>query len=108
MHDVAEVAGIADTCIDKDSARDLSNSARKCWNAILEKNIDAFGEAVRESFDAQVKMFPNMVNSDVMDQIEAYRHNIKGWKLCGAGGGGYLVFISEEPIKNTIQIRIRR
>ncbi len=104
----ADYNAIADTCIDKDSARDLSNSARKCWNAILEKNIDTFGEAVRESFDAQVKMFPNMVNSDVMDQIEAYRHNIKGWKLCGAGGGGYLVFISEKPIKNTIQIRIRR
>ena len=99
---------IADTNIDEKAAHRLSDAARKCWSSVLAKDIDSFGEAVRESFDAQIEMFPNMVNQDVMNQIEAYRQDVKGWKLCGAGGGGYLVFISEKPIKNTIQIRIRR
>ena len=31
-----------------------------------------------------------------------------GWKLAGAGGGGYLVLVSERPIANAIKIRIRR
>ena len=31
-----------------------------------------------------------------------------GWKISGAGGGGYLVLVSEKPVANAIQIRIRR
>ena len=30
------------------------------------------------------------------------------WKISGAGGGGYLVLVSDHPIKNGIQIKIRR
>ena len=30
------------------------------------------------------------------------------WKLAGAGGGGYLLLLSEEPIEGAMSIRIRR
>ena len=53
-------------------------------------------------------MFPNMVNEFILAQIEEYRHMALGWKLSGAGGGGYLVLVSEKPVPNAIQIRIRR
>ena len=99
---------IVDTRIDEPSVRRLSDAACKCWDAVLKKDIDLFGAAVRESFEAQVNMFPHMINPDITKQIETYREQVKGWKLCGAGGGGYLVFISNTPIKNTLQIRIRR
>jgi len=49
-----------------------------------------------------------MVSPDIMEQIENYRPNVLGWKVSGAGGGGYLIFFSENPIENAIQIRIRR
>jgi galactokinase/mevalonate kinase-like predicted kinase len=31
-----------------------------------------------------------------------------GWKLSGAGGGGYLIFITEKDIPNSLKIHIRR
>jgi len=30
------------------------------------------------------------------------------WKLSGAGGGGYLILVSEQRIPNAIRIKIRR
>ena len=40
--------------------------------------------------------------------ISHYRKNALGWKLSGAGGGGYLVLVSQEPVPGAIQLTIRR
>jgi len=90
------------------NAKELADAANDCWKAIIEKDAVAFGLAFRKSFDAQIAMFPNMVNDTITEQIEEYRHSALGWKLSGAGGGGYLVIVSEIPVPNAIQIRIRR
>lgn len=96
--------------INEKNARNLSIAADKCWNAILNKDLEAFGKAVTESLNAQLNMFPNMAPGDVLEQIMEYSKNpaVKGWKLSGAGGGGYLILICEKPIKNSMTIRIRR
>lgn len=99
---------LADTYITKETVDELSRAADDCWNAILSKDIDAWGKASIASFEAQIKMFPDMVSSEILSVLEGYKTNVCGWKLSGAGGGGYLVFISEHPIANAIQIRIRR
>lgn len=99
---------LADTVIDVEGAQQLSMAAKKCWKAIVSKNAIETGKAITESFEAQIKMFPNMVNEDILQQIEQNKANSLGWKVSGAGGGGYLIFFSEQPIKNAIQIRIRR
>lgn len=99
---------LSGTQITTPNAKALAAAATDCWKAILEKDAVAFGMAFRESFDAQIAMFPNMVNDTITEQIEEYRHSALGWKLSGAGGGGYLVIVSEKPVPNAIQIRIRR
>ena len=53
-------------------------------------------------------MFPNMMNPEVRDVINKYKDDTMGWKLSGAGGGGYLVFVSDKPLPNGLQIMIRR
>ena len=99
---------LANTNIDESGAKALSKAASDCWAAILKKDTVAVGEAISESFNAQISMFPNMVNDDILAQIELFKNDVSGWKVSGAGGGGYLIFFSEKPIKNAIQIRIRR
>ncbi len=99
---------LADTCVDAVGAKELSLAADACWDAINNKDVQGWGKASVVSFDAQLKMFPNMAPPDVREALEPYRSQVLGWKLSGAGGGGYLVLINDRPVKNAIQIRIRR
>jgi cytidyltransferase-like protein len=96
------------TNISEAGAKALSVAAENCWQAILAKDVTAFGNALTASFDAQISMFPNMVSADILGQIEQYKPLVKGWKLSGAGGGGYLVFVAEKPLEHAIQLKIRR
>jgi galactokinase/mevalonate kinase-like predicted kinase len=53
-------------------------------------------------------MFPNMVNDSIWHLLAQYKHQALGWKLSGAGGGGYLIFVSDKPIENALRIIVRR
>lgn len=99
---------LADTDITPDNAKKLAVAATQCWDAIKNTDVKAFGAAIKASFEAQVKMFPYMVSPDILNIIEQYKNQALGWKLSGAGGGGYLVLVSEQPVKNAIQLRIVR
>ena len=90
------------------NAEALQIASEKCWDSILRKDLKMFGQHFKESFEAQTKMFPNMIFDGIPKIIDKYRSSAYGWKLSGAGGGGYLIFISEKPIKGAMQIKIRR
>ena len=98
----------ANSQITKENIKLLSDAAQKCWDAILDKNVDDWGKFTTESFEAQIRLFPNMAPDDVLQTIECYKYQAKGWKISGAGGGGYLILISETPIEYAFQIKIRR
>ena len=104
----AEYDVLADTNITEEGAIRLSRAADECWQAILSKNAVAWGQSISASFDAQIAMFPNMVSPEILNVLNEYKSNVLGWKVSGAGGGGYLIFVSEKPVANAIQIRIRR
>jgi cytidyltransferase-like protein len=99
---------LSGTHINSENAKALADAANDCWKAIQNKNPYDFGNAFRQSFEAQITMFPHMVNSSILHQLDEYKHLALGWKLSGAGGGGYLVLVSEQPIPNAMQICIRR
>jgi cytidyltransferase-like protein len=99
---------LAETHLTPAHARALADATHACWEAILSRDIDAFGRAFRDSFEAQIALFPGMVNDQIMAALEPYRARALGWKLSGAGGGGYLIFVSEQPIEGALRVRIRR
>ncbi len=88
--------------------RALANAATACWDAILERNVVEFGRQMRASFEAQVGLFPAMSNPDVQRVIREYARRAHGWKLSGAGGGGYLVLVSDRELPGLIRLKIRR
>ena len=96
------------TNISTEGAQALAKAADDVWDAINARDIQKFGKAFKASFDSQVAMFPLMKSATVRETIDIYKDKALGWKLAGAGGGGYLVLVSEKPIDNAIQIRIRR
>ena len=85
-----------------------------------------FAQAYRDSFNAQVAMFPGMIrpvykgnptfdNSYIQEAIDHYRamDGVLAWKMPGAGGGGYLAlvvqdakaFVEQHPEAFPLQIR---
>ena len=99
---------LVNTEVTEENITKLATAAEKCWGAIMKKDIKAFGKEFLNSFEAQIRMFPNMVNDEINHVIEQYKDTALGWKLTGAGGGGYLVLISEEEIPNAMKVKIRR
>jgi cytidyltransferase-like protein len=99
---------LQNTCINTDSAAALANAAENCWKAALNRNLKEFGNYFRNSFEAQIAMFPNMVDDFIYRAINKYKDKAYGWKVSGAGGGGYLILVAEEPVSDAMQIKIRR
>lgn len=98
---------LENTNINASGATALANAATACWQAIMNKDVKQFGSAIKASFEAQIAMFPNMIDEEIKSIISQFS-NALGWKLSGAGGGGYLILISDTPIENALQIKIRR
>jgi hypothetical protein len=99
---------LKNTHIEKRGAKALADAAEDCWQAIKQHDIQAFGESFKASFYAQIAMFPNMMNDAVTELINKYQNEALGWKLSGAGGGGYLVLVSDRPIANSSRVYARR
>lgn len=100
--------------ITEPKVRALAQAADDCWQAIMNRDLQAFSAAYKASFDAQVAMFPAMVQGCVQDYIDKYKDKVLAWKMPGAGGGGYLAcvvtdapaFVNTHP--EAIRLTIRR
>ena len=88
--------------------KDLAKSSDKLWNSILNLDLKNFGESFLDSFNAQVKIFPKMLNNKISKTIKKYQYDVIGYKLSGSGGGGYLILVTNKKVKGSIKIKIRR
>ncbi len=96
------------TNLNRENAKALADAADGHWQAILDRDIVRFGKTMREVFEAQCALFPNTMNERVSAIIDEYRNETLGWKLSGAGGGGYMVFASEKPVPGAVRVIARR
>ncbi|NLT02579.1 MAG: adenylyltransferase/cytidyltransferase family protein [Bacteroidales bacterium] len=99
---------LENTQINETNVKALTSAADACWDAILKKDLSAFAASFLASFNAQVAMFPAMMPSDVAEVIDQYKDKALAWKLAGAGGGGYMALVCEQPLENAIRLKIRR
>ena len=88
---------------------DLTEAAARCWDAIMARDLQGYAAAFRDSFNAQVAMFPAMMQPSVAEWIERVRPHVLAWKMCGAGGGGHLACVIDGPLpEGAIPVKIRR
>ena len=92
----------------------LAKAADDCWNAILARDLERFASAYKASFEAQVAMFPAMIQGSVPSYIEKYEKLVMAYKMPGAGGGGYLACVVSDAEtfakehEEAIRLAIRR
>ena len=105
---------VEDKDMTKPKVKALAKAADDCWNAIMTRNLAAFAAAYQASFEAQVAMFPAMIQGCVASYIDAFKDQVLAYKMPGAGGGGYLACVVEDAgrfvqaHKETIRLTIRR
>lgn len=107
---------VAGKDITEPKVKALAKAADECWDAIMRMDLDGFAAAYRASFNAQIAMFPAMVQGCVQSYIDKYSamDEVLAWKMPGAGGGGYLAcvvtdreaFCASHP--EAIALKIRR
>ena len=91
--------------------RALAAAADDCWKSIMDRDLQGFAKAYRASFEAQVAMFPAMIQPGVQEYIDQYSAmpGVLAWKMPGAGGGGYLALVCDGPSpEGAIPLTIRR
>ena len=81
--------------ITEPKVRALAAAADACWNAIMAMDLEGFAAAYLASFEAQIAMFPAMIQPGVQEYIDKYSAmpGVLAWKMPGAGGGGYLALV---------------
>lgn len=99
---------LKETYINVQHVKALTDASEGCWDAIMHKDLKKFAFYFNCSFEAQVRMFPAMQPIEVKEVMEQYKESSLAQKLSGAGGGGYMILISEKPLDDTIRITIRR
>lgn len=102
--------------ITKTKVQTLAKAADDCWDAIMNTDLEVFAKAYNDSFNAQVAMFPAMIQGCVQEYIDKYSamEDVLAWKMPGAGGGGYLACVVNDTEKfcekhpEAIKLKIRR
>ena len=102
--------------ITKTKVETLAKAADDCWDAIMNTDLEAFAKAYSDSFNAQIAMFPAMIQGCVQEYIDKYSamEDVLAWKMPGAGGGGYLACVVNDTEKfcekhpEAIKLKIRR
>jgi cytidyltransferase-like protein len=98
---------LKETYINAENVKKLADAADLAWEGLLELNMEKFSNGFLTSFNSQITMFPKMMNREIQKVIDQYKDKAAAWKLSGAGGGGYLILISEKEIPNSFKIKIR-
>lgn len=93
--------------ITEESVLSLGNASASLWDAVKEKNAEKVGIEMLNAFHAQTRLFPAMMNPEIAKEIDTIKDKCFGYKMSGAGGGGYLVVFTEETINNAMHVRVR-
>lgn len=100
--------------ITKEKVIALADAADRCWKSIHTLDLKGLAQSYQDSFNAQIAMFPAMIQGSVQSYIDKYKDVVMAYKMPGAGGGGYLACIVEDAMKfvdkypEAIVLKIRR
>ncbi len=91
--------------------RRLGRSGADCFDAIVRRDLAAFGASLNESMACWEAILPATVRHpavavDLVGILRCYQRRYAGAMYSGCGGG-YLFVASEDPVPGTFRVRVR-
>jgi mevalonate kinase len=84
----------------------MHQASLECWAAIRDQDLARLAAAVRKSHESQTAVVENHCPGRLREFIAAEQRPAA--MIMGAGGGGYVLFVSEEIPPDAVVIRIKR
>ena len=82
---------------------EFEKMAIEAKDLILKSNFDLFGEMLREAWEIKSSLTKNMTTKRVDEILEtAKKSGALGYKLLGAGGGGFIMLFFKEGMKKIL------
>jgi hypothetical protein len=102
---------LAEKNLDPDWIRQLSQSGKDCYHAILARDIRGLGSAMNCCMECWETILPHTVKHpalyvDLKAIMNYYQKRYAGAMYSGCGGG-YLYIVSEEPVPGAGQVKVR-
>ena len=97
--------------LDREWIRRLGQTGKDCFDAIVDKDIDALGASMNTCMACWEALLPHTVRHptvtvDLMGILEYYQSRYAGAMYSGCGGG-YVYVVSEEPVSGAIRVKVR-
>lgn len=97
--------------LDPTIIRNLGQTGRDCFNAIVARDIKALGDSMNRCMTCWELLLPHVVRhptiqTDLMGILKQHQLKYPGAMYSGCGGG-YLYVVSEEPVPGAFQVRVR-
>ncbi len=93
--------------LEKQLIKELGESGYRCWEAILKKDVIDMGKAVKDTLLLWKKILPYTVPDSIMNEIETKYFPYYPGAITSGCGGGYVIVVSDKPIKGSVKIKVR-
>jgi cytidyltransferase-like protein len=93
--------------LETDLVRELGESGDNCWKAIINRDVDRLGKAMKATFLSWSKILPLTIPDTVMKEMISDYFSVYPGAITSGCGGGYIIVASDREVKGAIRIKVR-
>lgn len=93
--------------LNKTVVKRLGVSGKVCYEAIMKKDVQLLGEAMKETFTCWKEMLPETVPGWIMKEMEEVYFPKYAGAITSGSGGGYVIVPSEDPVDGALDVKVR-
>jgi cytidyltransferase-like protein len=85
----------------------LGEAGRRCYDAILRRDIRAFGQSMTDTHDAWRDMLPETTNPEIDAILDSYHDKGYG-RITSGSGGGYIYVATQDDLPGSFRVKVCR